>query len=189
MKLLQLAIKLFYYLYLDRIDRARFNLAFYKNYSGSDLKALRSWESVIVQRFWEKRLFPKAVEQIKYHKREGHKIFIITGTLGIIVAPLANFLEIDGFVAAEPEVIAGKLTGKLLNKPISGATKREAIIQIATTESIDLSRSFAYGDSQADLELLAAVSYATVVNPNRRLKTIAEKKKWQTVNWQLKYLT
>ena len=189
MKLLNLASKLFYYLYLDHVDRSRFNLVFYNNYAGSDLETLLNWEAVILHRFWKKRLFLKAVEQIKYHKKEGHKIYIITGTLDLIVAPLASFLEIDGFVAAEPEVVYGKLTGKLLNKPISGTAKREAIIRIATTQNIDLSRSYGYGDSQADLELLEAVSFPTVVNPSHRFRTIAREKKWETVNWQLKYLT
>lgn len=184
MKLLNLATKLFYYLYLDRIDRAKFNLVFYNNYSGYEFETLRNWESVIFHRFWEKRLFLKAIEQIKYHKKEGHKIFIITGTLDIIVAPLARFLEIDGFVAAEPEVIYGKLTGKLLNKPIAGTAKREAIIRIACAQNIDLSKSYAYGDSQADLELLETVSFPTVVNPNHHFRTIAKEKKWETVNWQ-----
>ena len=188
-KLFKLATKVIYYLYLDRSNRGKFNIVFYHNYSGTELEILRNWGAAIVSRFWHRRLFLEAIERIKYHKTEGHKIFIITGTLDIIVSPLASFLELDGWVAAQPEIVSGKLTGKLINNPISGIAKREAVLRIAETQNIDLSKSFAYGDSQADLELLGTVSHPIGVNPDRCLKEIARKNNWETVIWQLKYLT
>lgn len=187
--MLQLAPRLLYYAYLDRLDRSKFNRVFYKNYSGTQLKTLEDWGELIVERFWARRLFLEATNQIKYHQDKGHKVYIITGALDIMVSPLADHLGIDGWVATSPKVVYGQLTGELLEEPISGTRKRDAIIRIANDQKIDLSESFAYGDSQADLDLLAAVKRPVGVNPDRRLRDFANQHDWPTVIWRTKHLT
>ena len=49
---------------------------------------------------------------------------------------------------------------------------------------IDLEHSYAYGDSYADKEFLESVGHPVAVNPDRRLKKLAESRGWPIHNWR-----
>ena len=48
---------------------------------------------------------------------------------------------------------------------------------------LDLSKSYAYGASIADLPMVEEVSMPPVVNPHRALRAIARARGWPTHHW------
>jgi hypothetical protein len=99
-----------------------------------------------------------------------------------IVAPLADHLGVDGFLATVAEVDAdGRYTGRV-ELYCYGAEKVVAMRALAVAESIDLERSAAYSDSATDEPMLAAVGHPVAVNPDRELLRIARERGWE-VRW------
>ena len=80
-----------------------------------------------------------------------------------------------GVCATELEVAAGAAriwNGRIAGEHMSGSAKLRAVRGLAARYGIDLSRSYAYGDSSGDLQMLEAVGNAIAVNPTRRLARI-----------------
>jgi len=55
---------------------------------------------------------------------------------------------------------------------------------LAARYGIAVTRSYAYGDSAADLQMLEGVGNAVAVNPTRALARVARKRRWQTCLWE-----
>jgi phosphoserine phosphatase len=53
----------------------------------------------------------------------------------------------------------------------------------AQEKGLDLTSSFAYGDSPGDTEILDLVGYPVVVNPIRGMLRIARDRGWPVVDW------
>ncbi len=53
----------------------------------------------------------------------------------------------------------------------------------ARRRNVELSRSYAYGDSISDLPMLEAVGNPVAVNPDKRLLAAAQERNWQVRYW------
>jgi phosphoserine phosphatase len=49
---------------------------------------------------------------------------------------------------------------------------------------VDLQKSYAYADSYADREILECVGHPVAVNPDRRLRKVAQSRGWETRIWR-----
>ena len=137
--------------------------------------------------------FEEALERLAWHAKQGHVIAIVSGTLEPLAIAAAQALE--GELAARGvdteirvcatglEELGGRFTGRVLGDAVFGAAKACAAHQLAEELRIDLSQSFAYGDSAHDRWLLASVGNAFAVNPSRELLRIAKKRDWQVLRW------
>ena len=57
--------------------------------------------------------------------------------------------------------------------------------RFAETHDLDLTESFAYGDSIADLPMLETVGHPRVVNPDKKLSAVAKKRGWPIHHWSI----
>jgi putative phosphoserine phosphatase/1-acylglycerol-3-phosphate O-acyltransferase len=136
--------------------------------------------------------FDEALQWIVWHRAQGHRVLLVSGTL----APLARVIArgLAAWAATEIEVCATELeiaagssrvwNGRIAGEHMSGGAKLRAVAELAARCGIDLSRSYAYGDSVGDLQMLEAVGNAVAVNPTRRLASVARKRGWQTCIWK-----
>ena len=146
-------------------------------------------------------LFDQGLQRIAWHHAQGHRIFLITGTL----APLAQMMarRISAQLRASIEVRATQLevsperwhshpwlrssnqwTGRLTSDHMSNKAKSHALKAIAATNNLDLAKSHAYGNSTADLPMLESVAHPQAVNPSRRLARIAQQNRWPVFHWK-----
>ena len=123
------------------------------------------------------------VKALSEHKKAGRKIIVISSTLDFIVKEFCEYLGISEYYSCKLEVKDGCYTGKLLNKILYGETKRELIDKIAIQQNIDLSNSYAYGDSVQDGPMLKSVGNAFVVNPGKKFSKLAKKRS----GWSILY--
>jgi phosphoserine phosphatase len=91
---------------------------------------------------------------------------------------------VDALIAAQPEVEDTRLTGRLIDGPLSGKRKADAMHQAGDSLGIDLEQSYAYADSYADREFLECVGHPVAVNPDRRLRRVAQRRGWSIRNWR-----
>jgi HAD superfamily hydrolase (TIGR01490 family) len=130
-----------------------------------------------------RRLLPGAVERLRWHQRAGHCIILLSGTLDLLLAPLAEHLGVHARVGTEIEVVDRCLTGKIAGLHPFGAVKAECLVAMNRAGAFDLARSFAYADHYADRHLLVAVGHPIAVNPDRRLRRLAERRGWMIENF------
>jgi HAD superfamily phosphoserine phosphatase-like hydrolase len=108
---------------------------------------------------------------------------LVTGSLDFLIAPLAALLEVPTLLAAKLEQHERQFTGHVCAPLPYGPGKRELIARLTRESGIDLTQSFAYGDSPGDVELLEMVGNPLVVNPIRGMDRIAQRNGWPTTTW------
>ena len=172
-----------YYKLLDRLSRNLFCTVFYRKYAGVERAELEAWAERDVERYWRDRLYSQAVSTLEEHRERGHRIGIVSGSLEPVLKPLAQALGADLLLSTEPEMDRSRLTGGLVGGPLNGEHKAVALRRLSESAGIDLEQCYAYGDSYADKEFLESVGNPVAVNPDRRLRKIAESRGWPIQSW------
>ncbi len=170
-----------YWLLLDRIDRRRFNRSFYRQYRGFSVARMQELAQACFQDVFVPRLIPETLRRAEQHRARGERILLVSGTLDFILAPLAEFLGAEAVLSPSLAHEAGIYQGRIAGKNVVGSTKAEVVTDYARQESIDLSRSYAYGDSLSDASLLSQVGRPIVVDPDRKLLSMANRLGWEKI--------
>ena len=125
------------------------------------------------------RLYPQMLERAYAHQDAGLSVYLLTAASQEMADLLARVLAFDGGIGTRSESVDGRYTGR----PAGPFTYREGKVlsmrEVAARDGIDLSRSYAYSDSESDLPMLRAVGYAVVVNPDAVLRRIALDEGWE----------
>jgi fatty acyl-CoA reductase len=180
--LLTFLLRVPYYWGLDKVSRAHFNRAFYKNYEGWKPQEARHLGKESFHHFTLDRIYPAAMDQIRKHREAGHRVVLLSGALDFVLEPLSDLA--DDILSARLSEEDGAYTGQLSGAPVAGEARARMLASYARRRNIDLSRSYAYGDSISDLPMLEAVGNPVVVNPDRRLAAAAERHKWPVHRWK-----
>lgn len=130
----------------------------------------------------EPLMLPKALALIEKHRQRGHTLMIITATNAIITGPIAKRLGIDLLLATDPEVLDGKITGKIQGTPCFQEGKVTRLQQWLAHSDETLEGSFFYSDSFNDIPLLEQVSFPYAVDPDEKLKTHAQQRNWPVIS-------
>lgn len=120
------------------------------------------------------RCFASGIERIAWHHAQGHRVFLVSGTLEPLAGAAARLLP--GTIeacASELEARDGRWTGRLAGEHLRGEAKARAIRRLAARHDLDLAESYAYGNCLADLPMLEAVGHPIAVNPEVGLERIA----------------
>ncbi|MCF8506929.1 MAG: HAD-IB family hydrolase [Caulobacter sp.] len=96
---------------------------------------------------------PRAVERIRRHHAEGHRVVVVTASPELFVRPWAAGLGIDSVIGTRLEVADGVLTGRFAGANCHGPEKVARLA--AFLGRVDGLTFHAYGDSSGDRELLA----------------------------------
>ena len=105
---------------------------------------------------------------IEKHKKNGHLIIFISGSPDYLVEAMGKkhhaFLAIGSKYIIEDE----KFTGEVI--PMWDAdSKNKTIDKLVEEYNIDLDKSFAYGDTNGDYNMLRRVGNPVAMNPSREL--------------------
>jgi len=150
---------------------------------GVRVGAVDEW---IVREFAEVEFFSRALEIVDWHRRRGHAIVLISGTLAPLARAVRRLLaggEEILICATDLESEEDAWTGRVNGNAICGPAKEEALRRLAAEHHFDLSRSYAYADSLKDRWLLGAVGHGIAVNAGPRLAQHARRRGWRLVNW------
>jgi len=124
-------------------------------------------------------VYEEALDLIDSHRAAGHRVYIVSASPAEIVTPLAQYLGVDSTISTRAQIDSeGRYTGGV-EFYAYGPYKAVAILELAASEGIDLTESFAYSDSITDLPMLEAVGHPVVVNPDRDLRRVAVERGWE----------
>lgn len=129
-----------------------------------------------------KLLQDNASKLIQFHKDRGDTLLVITATNRLIVEPIVKLLGIDNLLATDPEIIDGKLTGKLAGTPCYQDGKVERLAQWQAEHGLNFDHTVFYSDSFNDLPLLNAADEAIAVDPDDTLMAAAQAAGWMVIS-------
>lgn len=126
------------------------------------------------------RIYPGTQRLLTQHLSAGHEVWLITATPTEVGELIARRLGVSGALATVAEHEGGYYTGNLVGEMMHGTTKANGARRLAKERNIDLSVSFAYGDSLNDVPLLNTVGNPCAINPDARLRRHAKIAGWPT---------
>lgn len=175
----------------DKISRDLADRMVYAQFAGLSLPAVLSDTQRCCEELLLPSCFPEALAELAAHRQAGRRIVLLSGGIDVILAPLAAVLGAE-LLAQRLVVEEDRLTGAyqryavLNDDPLASqaSSKLAALQRYADATGIDLSASFAYGDTVNDARMLAAVGRPIAVNPDRRLKRTALLRGWEIRHWR-----
>lgn len=152
-----------------------------------------------VLEYWPKGLKGKRLEEVvnnakEFFQTEGKKFFsfvqesinllnptydtyFITAQPQFVAEEVTRIHQATGYSSTIFEVKDGVFTGNFSSTLATRGDKGKKIKEIMQNHGKEL--SFAFGDSDNDIEMLEGVEYPICVNPNNELKKIATERGWQ----------
>lgn len=170
------------YLKAERRDRGEFVRAFMRRYEGMASAKIREAVDGKLGEDMLKVLKPGALARIEEHRAAGHRTVLVTGSLDLMVSPVANLF--DEVVAGSMVERDGVLTGYLAAPPLVDEARAQWLKKYCEDNGFDLSRSFGYGDSVADASWLGLVGHPYAVNPDIALYRLAKRSHWPIEDWK-----
>jgi HAD superfamily hydrolase (TIGR01490 family) len=128
-------------------------------------------------------IYREVLEEAYGHQDAGRRVFIVTAASQELAEVLASVLVLDGGIGMRSEVRDGVYTGKSAGPFTYREGKAVAIRELAESEGIDLSESYAYSDSESDLPMMRAVGHPVAVNPDRVLERVAREEGWRIMRF------
>ena len=123
----------------------------------------------------------RAVQQ---HREAGDFVAIVTGATRYVAEPVAAELGIEHVICSELELdVEGRFTGQIVEPLCYGLGKIARTARLAEREGFSLEDATFYSDSITDLPLLEVVKAPIVINPDRRLRRIAQQRGWPIEAW------
>ncbi len=144
---------------------------------------LKAHAHACFQRHIRKRITTGAVRQIRKHLLSGHLVVIASGSPQYIIDELGRHLRVHLAIGTRTRIVDGRATDQIIPPVVFRDGKRATVERVAETYDVDLSRSFVYSDSVADLPLFEAIGNPVVVNPKAAFRGVAERRGWDIVEW------
>jgi HAD superfamily hydrolase (TIGR01490 family) len=128
-------------------------------------------------------LYREVLDEAYAHQDAGRPVYIVTAASQELADVLAHVLVLDGGIGMRSEVRDGVYTGKPAGPFTYRDGKAVAIRELAASEGIDLTESYAYSDSESDLPMMRVVGHPVAVNPDRELERVARQEGWRIMRF------
>jgi HAD superfamily hydrolase (TIGR01490 family) len=130
-----------------------------------------------------KRVYAEARSLLAERMAAGRRAVLATSSLEIIVRPLAEELGVTEILAATFELDGDRYTGRLEGPPLFGEKKLHAVLAYLEQRGKRPEECAFFSDSISDLPLLQAVGEPVAVNPDRRLRAVAQRRGWRILRF------
>ena len=170
----------------------RFGLLDFESMAGRVIAGYRGREVAPIEREvaqWfrdeiELTICDEARAHVEEHRLEGHVVALLTSATRFLSAPVGEALGVEHVLCTEVVEEHGRFTGAHVSPACYGVGKVVRAEAFAADHAIDLERSFFYSDSYSDLPMLERVGEPRVVNPDPRLRRLAQRRGWQPQIWR-----
>ncbi len=168
--------------WLSEAGMARVLLTYYR---GRRLSEFETTAEAFYLTYLKPRLAPRIMARLEDHRRDGHLLVLISGSVRYMLEPVVSDLRFDHLFCTElEEGPDGLLTGRSRGPICVDRAKQDHVRQLAEEAGIDLAASFAYGNHPADLPMLEVVGHPHVVEPTPALARIAAKRGWPVLSFR-----
>lgn len=130
----------------------------------------------------EPLLQDSAKQLVDKHRQQGHTLVIITATNSFITRPIAEAFGIPHLLATEPKIVDGRYTREVDGTPCFQQGKVTRLQAWLNDRHETLADSYFYSDSHNDLPLLEMVDNPVVVDPDDKLRDVAQQRNWPVIS-------
>lgn len=123
---------------------------------------------------------PAARFLVDRHRAAGDFVVVLSASPQELVEAVVSGIGAHRGVGTRAEVVDGAYTGRLDGPFCYGAGKLTRLA--ADVGPVDLAAATAYADSASDLPLLLACGRPVAVNPDRRLRAVADAERWPVLS-------
>jgi len=153
-------------------------------YAGLGVDLLKKIGEKCFEEMIKGRVFVEALGRIKEHKDAGQKIFLASGSNEFVIAPIARFVDADGFFATGAKIENGASTKKLRFPLCFEDGKLELIAAKFSELNIDWKDCWFYSDNRSDILIFEKCGHPIVVNPRDELEKMARERQWRVELWR-----
>lgn len=126
---------------------------------------------------------PGARTAIEAHRRQGHRLVLLTASSRQLGEAAAAHLGLDDVLANDFLVADGRFTGEVREPLCYGDGKVHHARAHAEAHGVDLADCAFYTDSFTDIATLERVGQPVCVAPDPRLARAARKRGWTVADW------
>lgn len=164
------------------LDIAQFLAFALKPLADHDTAQLFVWRDTFIERKIRPILLPAAHSLVKYHRAQGDLPVVITATNSFVTEPIARLYGVEHLIATEPEFVGGRFTGRYVGAPCFREGKVTRLTEWLESSGQDLRGSWFYSDSHNDEPLLSLVDNPVAVDPDDKLRQLAESSEWPVIS-------
>ena len=114
-------------------------------------------EGLVYAKHIEKWIRPAAIERVNWHKKQGHRLVMVSASLDLYLKPIAEKLGFHDLLCTMLSVNNHLFDGQLLGGNCRGTEK---VRRLETLQGpLSEYELFAYGDSAGDREMLAVATH------------------------------
>jgi HAD superfamily hydrolase (TIGR01490 family) len=163
-------------------DRRLFNEVLFTVFEGMSEDRLITLADDVFERVLKPHIYPGARDIVRTALEKGHEVVLISGALDVVIQHLAKHLGATSYIANRLEIHDLFATGKLLRPVVAGPNKALLVRDHARAHGHNLDECFAYSDSYSDVPMMSIVGYPVAVNPDRRLRLLANAYHWPIID-------
>lgn len=115
----------------------------------------------------ERWLREDTVARLRWHQRTGHRVVLVSASLGPYLRPLGRRLGVDGVLCAEPIRHGDHYGDGLDGQNCRSAEKVRRLDAWLAEHGLNAATLWAYGDSSGDRELLDRADHSEMVRRRR----------------------
>ena len=144
-----------------RLDRDRFKaVAVRAAYTGREVHAVEALGREYAAVIETTMLRDDTLARLRWHQEQGHRIVLVSASLGAYLHPLAASLRLDHVICTEAVVGSdGRYTGEMIGGNCRGPEKARRLHEWMDRTGLRRATVWAYGDSRGDRELLLAAHH------------------------------
>ena len=146
---------------------------------------LERWRAEFMRLRVAPMITPAARALVRSHLEARELCAIITATNSFVTGPIARDFGVEHLIATEPELRAGRFTGRVAGRACFREGKLERLEQWLAALGRRLSEfpeSIFYSDSHNDLPLLERVTRPVAVDPDEALAEVAARRGWAVMS-------
>ena len=115
------------------------------------------------------RVYVFTRDRIQWHRQQGHRLIIISGSPEELVKYMARKHKFDDYVGTHYHTDDEEFFTGTIEPMWDSASKERAMDRFAREYRLDLSACYAYGDTAGDMSMFQKVGHPVAVNPTREL--------------------
>jgi HAD superfamily hydrolase (TIGR01490 family) len=128
----------------------------------------------------ERHFYHPAYRRLRMAQESGHEVAIISSSTQFVVQPFAERLGVEQIYTTEYHADEeGRMSH--MQRLIRGQDKAQILHRLAYEYGLSKPHLVAYSDSYEDLPFLESAGTAVAVCPDRRLRRIAQARRWEII--------
>jgi HAD superfamily hydrolase (TIGR01490 family) len=170
-------------LYSEEINRSRWGedlSVLFKGFTPEQARRAFEW---VADNYFMPLMRPDIVEKLNEHKKQGHKIVLLSGMFKEFLGVIGERIGVEYVVGTSLEIVNGKYSGHIIPPLCFGENKVKLLDEFARNHGLDVDfpRSFAYADSIYDIPILRMVGNPVATYPDRELVEFAHTACWPII--------